>query len=421
MKFLTSLQQTLALLLFFAFAPEAFSQTCESCLQVRDPLVPLPSYDGSFERRVCYYCANSAPCCFVCKLPALKNSHRHDDKRLFCERDFREGIFEHGEMDRLAHQTMLDLNRAFFRFKMNFGVSNVTVSLVSSATLYDVMKRPFDPQNAGTVGLCVTRCFDADGKEVKFEERIKQPSDVTLRYEHQIYVANGFPENKLKAILAHELAHVWIHENLPVERAEMLDSDTVEGFCELVAYQMMENENAVHVRTSIRKNLYTVGQQNILIEVESGYGFNRILQWLYKGTNRRLQNADLVRQVSDAPLPIRRPPPAKPAAPIAAVATTNTAPIAAEVPMPAPVQPQPPARPTTVILKGIFFGKNRSALINDLTLGEGEEQQLRLAEGYLGVKCIEIKPASVILAVNGETKEYFVGRPAIPVVSGETK
>jgi hypothetical protein len=84
-------------------------------------------------------------------------------------------------------------------------------------------------------------------------------------------------------------------------------------------------------------------------------------------------------------------------------------------------QPQPASRPTTVILKGIFFGKNSSALINDLTLSEGEEQQLKLAEGFLGIKCLEIKQSSVILAVNGETKEFFVGRAPVDVVNGESK
>ncbi|MBA4147059.1 MAG: protein DA1 [Verrucomicrobia bacterium] len=418
-RYLPRLLKIVVLVLFLALSPRGFSDNiCESCRRDSRKVVSLSSYDGSFQRNICHHCIDNAPQCFVCMLPALKGSKTYDDNRLFCDRDFQAAIFAYEEMDRLAYQTTVDLNRAFWRFKMNFAISNVTVSLVSSATLYDLLELRFNPQQASIVGLTMTKCFDAEDKEIKLSERSKQPAGTQLRYQHDIYVANGFPEIKIKSTIAHELAHVWIHENLPFERANAIDRDTVEGFCELVAYQLMEHENAAHVRTSIRKNLYTVGQQNILIEVESGYGFNRILQWLYKGTNRRLQSADLIRQISDSPLP-KQTSAVKPAVPMVQPATqTNAQPseLVAEAP-----QPQPASRPTTVILKGIFFGKNSSALINDLTLSEGEEQQLKLAEGFLGIKCLEIKQSSVILAVNGETKEFFVGRAPVDVVNGESK
>ncbi|MFN7138572.1 MAG: ImmA/IrrE family metallo-endopeptidase [Limisphaerales bacterium] len=397
---------------FLVLATDLFAQSssdCESCLNKvkRDESDVLTSFDDSFKKRVCYSCMEYAPRCFVCKLPSARNSRFVEDKRLFCDRDLQSALFAYNEMDRLAHQTTLDLNRLFWRFNMNFAASNLTVSMVSSATLYDLLQEPFHPQRASTCGLTVTRCYDAEGNEVKFRERHKKPAGTPLRYEHEVYVASGFPLQKMRAILAHELAHVWLHENLPFERANNIDRHTEEAFCELVAYHLMDQENVVNVKAGIRKNLYTMGQQNILIEVESNHGFNRILEWFFKGTGRRLNNVDQVREINEA-----RETASKPAQPVPA-APAEAAHLAAP-PKPAPL-------PETVLLKGIFLGRHKSALVNNVTLSEGEEQMVRLATGLMPVKCVEIRPTSVILAVNGEAMEYFVGLPPKNIASGESK
>ena len=119
MKGLPKLWKTAVLILFLGVCPRLYSSVvCESCGSdvSSDQAAVLTAYDGSFQKNVCYYCIDYAPNCFACKLPAVKNVHLADDKRLFCDRDFKVAIFDYDEMDRLAFRTANDLNRTFWRF-----------------------------------------------------------------------------------------------------------------------------------------------------------------------------------------------------------------------------------------------------------------------------------------------------------------
>ncbi len=376
------------------------SGSCESCEESIVGTQVLTAYDGSFTKRVCADCNRYARRCWVCLLPSHIKSRSHDDGRLFCDRDFAAAIFEPSEMGRLTQPVTQGLERALWRFGMKFPVANVTVSLVSCASLYDLLKVPFDPESVGLVGLTKTTCYDDAGKEVKLDERHKQPVGAQLRYEHSIYLANGLPELRLQGVLAHELSHVWVHENLPFERLNGLDRDTVEGFCEFVAYQLMEQDASPHGKFAIRNNLYTMGQQTMLLEIDQGYGFDRILKWFQYGIGRRLQNADQIRQVVEKPAGQRVQ-----AAPNATASTNWGTNAAIQVDS----APPPILLSKEIVLKGVMFGKNKSALVNGLTFMVGDEQKVKLADGPVVVKCLEIKEASALLSVNGETKEFFVG------------
>ena len=62
--------------------------------------------------------------------------------------------------------------------------------------------------------------------------------------------------------------------------------------------------------------------------------------------------------------------------------------------------------PDFIVLKGISVLKDRKlAIINDRTVAEGEEFFLKTSGQPLKVKCLEIKDRSVIVVVNGATKE----------------
>ncbi len=68
-----------------------------------------------------------------------------------------------------------------------------------------------------------------------------------------------------------------------------------------------------------------------------------------------------------------------------------------------------PARavvPDSLLLKGISVLKERKlAIINYYTAAEGEEFPLKVNGQTVKVKCVEIKDRSVIVSVNGATKE----------------
>lgn len=70
------------------------------------------------------------------------------------------------------------------------------------------------------------------------------------------------------------------------------------------------------------------------------------------------------------------------------------------------VEPPKPMVPDNIVLKGISFFKDRKlAIINNYTLGEGEEFTLKGGAQPVRVKCVEIKEKSVIVSVGGATKE----------------
>ncbi len=65
-----------------------------------------------------------------------------------------------------------------------------------------------------------------------------------------------------------------------------------------------------------------------------------------------------------------------------------------------------PTVPADVVLKGIsVFQGRKLAIINNYTVGEGEEFLLKTRGRPILIKCVEIKEKSAVVSVNGATKE----------------
>jgi hypothetical protein len=69
--------------------------------------------------------------------------------------------------------------------------------------------------------------------------------------------------------------------------------------------------------------------------------------------------------------------------------------------------------PDFVVLKGVSLTNGRKlAIINDQTVGENEVFTLKRGVAKpLQVRCVEIKPQSVVVGVDGATKELFLRLP----------
>jgi len=98
----------------------------------------------------------------------------------------------------------------------------------------------------------------------------------------------------------------------------------------------------------------------------------------------------------------------------AAVGPSAAIPVAAR---PAPKAPEPelplyggapaapPAKFTDLVLKGISGTKDRRfALLNNQTLAAGDTAVVKLEDGSLKVRCLEIRERSVLVAVDGQTE-----------------
>jgi thioredoxin-related protein len=74
---------------------------------------------------------------------------------------------------------------------------------------------------------------------------------------------------------------------------------------------------------------------------------------------------------------------------------------------------QPPIRYTNLALKSISGAANRRfALLNDQTFSAGETLPVKLLDGKVNVRCVEVREGSVIIAVQGEkgTREIKLRR-----------
>jgi hypothetical protein len=193
------------------------------------------------------------------------------------------------------------------------------------------------------------------------------------------------------AVYAHEFTHAWMGENVSRERTGALDKNTLEGFCELIAYNYMQSRNETFEMANIRKNEYTHGKIDVLIAADEKYGFDAILEWLKSGDDGTLTMDALER--------------------VRAVSGRYVASSASPALYVAPTAMKATLLPDTLVLKGISGSdSHRFALINNATFEVMERGKVRLAQTNVMVRCLEIGTDSVTIQVDGsnETKQLFL-------------
>ena len=310
---------------------------------------------------VCEPCSKLTNRCAICKMPLLDSARKLEDGRFFCDRDFRAGIFDVNE----ARRVYEEVRREVAAILSGYGPlpdGNITVTLVNGLEIKKLQQTlPSEHGSKGTLGLTRT-------------ESVGQK-----RFQHRIHLLNGLPRNRLVAVCAHEYTHTWIHENVPPTRN--LEKDTVEGFCELIAYKVMVQRRDEQQKKIILENAYTRGQVDAFIEAEQQSRFHRVVSWLRTGTDESLSQTNKVQlsagREDDASEPIWTPPP-----------------------------PSVPTRvPDTLLLKGISgAAAHRFALINDATLTKNEEGKVRVGSTNVIVRCLDIRPSSVVIQVKGAAR-----------------
>ena len=357
------LPQFLAVLLMLAsirLAPAQPAMSCAVCGEaLKGPYHLLDSPALPEKKAICDVCIHLDSVCFVCSLPVKLNYRTLDDGRLLCEQDAKLAVFSQTEMQTIWEEVRRDLAGMFSGFGM--APKNFTLSLVDRNELAKAHKNQFSwHDKAMTMGLTCTR--------------IKNGTE----FEHTVYLLNGLNPARLAAVCGHEYAHAWLQEN--VSRQRQLDGDTVEGFCELVAYKLMEQRNEAVEKKVILANAYTHGQINALLQAEESFQFYRILQWLKMGVDERIDKSNLPGllklQKEPAPSLVWAPQPARAAA------------------------------PETLMLKGISgTAQRRFALINDCTLEKNEEAKVRIGKTNLMVRCLDISERSVVIQPRGSAEK----------------
>jgi len=315
--------------------------------------------------QICSDCATLSTVCFICGLPAKTGYTQLPDSRILCARDARTAVLDEAEARRIYRATKDSLDRLFSRF-MNFPDTNVTVAIVDRVHLQELFKF------AGHDYVCPNVWGYLETTTNK------------ARAQHKLSVLSGLPLASFQATIAHEYTHAWINENVSAKRRQNLNQDANEGFCELVAYRLMDSQNEEGQKRLIKLNAYTRGQIHLFIEAEQTYGMNDIVDWMKYGTDDRLVAGDL-RRVRDVELPRLG---ARAATNLAAYGLKST------------------SIPDTLVLRGISWVQPRPvAMINNRTLGVNEQGRVRIGKTNITFRCLAIRQDAVRIQIIGSGEE----------------
>ena len=324
---------------------------------------------------LCYDCATCPDECYICGLPVRANYTKLADGRFLCARDAKTAVLDEAKAKEICEEIRDILDRKFSRF-LTLPSTNVAVGLVDRVNLYDEL----------TVAGNDFECPDILGY---IHSRTNRNG-----LSHSISLMSALPLAEFKATCAHEYSHAWVFENVPSGRRKTLSREAHEGFCELVAYLLMDTLHEEEQMKRMLRNAYTRGQINLFVAAEKEYGFNDVLDWMRWGVSPRLKAADLG-DVRNVEMP----------RPKSSLATNAL--VYRQVQMPAPPQ---------LLLKGISSARNRPlALINDQTLAVGESAKVRVGTTNVLVRCLAIGPRSVRIQVadSGRETELFLAEEVI--------
>jgi len=344
---------------------------CYVCGKLLGPAVYTVTDKMTHEKVfVCYECATCPDECYICGLPVRANVTRLPDGRCLCARDARTAVLDETKAKETCEATRDTLDRMFSRF-LTLPSTNVAVALVDRVALYDqfsVMGNDFE-------------CPDILGY---IQSRTNQNC-----LSHSISLMSALPQAEFQATCAHEYAHAWVFENVPPERRKSLSRDAHEGFCELLAYLLMDSLHEEEQMKRMLRNSYTRGQVNLFIAAEKKYGLNDVLDWMRWGASSRLKAAD--------PEDIRNVEMPRPKSSSAANGLVYA-------------RTQSPA-PPVLLLKGISSATNQVlALINDQTFAVGECAKVRVGTTNVLVRCLAIgtRSARIQMVDSGKVSELYL-------------
>ena len=361
--------------------PALAQNICASCGKPIYGTVYLVTDKVTGEKKmVCGDCV-LLPRCFLCGLPANDTGLTLPDGRHLCVRDAKTAVLDAAEAQRICAGVDDDLDKLFSRFT-SFP-KNVDVSFIDRVDVdseFDTVGHTFESPDL--LGWMVTTTNDN-------------------HIQYKIGLLLGLPPANLKAVSAHELSHTWVRENLSPERHAQLGRDAEEGFCEMVAYLLMDSQNEDGMKKFILSNHYTRGQVQVFLAAEQKYGFNQILEWMQYGEASRLtpDNLDEVRNVKTPGQMVGRKPPAPAASrPSSGTTATVTAGNAAA---------RVAAGPATIQLQGILWGGNPMAVINGRSFFANDQFSVKVGTNSVSLRCLAIRQdsARVRNVSSGEEQE----------------
>lgn len=400
MQFLRTIFFIVVLTVCFVHAASAEDKdTCAFCGREIEKTVFIATDKVTGEKYlICSDCLK-LPRCSICGLPASEKGLKLADGRYFCVRDAQNLVLEISDARRICSQVENDLDRLFSRFTsfpicVDFSfmdqleVNSMSVTFGKSTNTFERSDllgfiradRPYDKD----FEQFITRASLRTGKPLSYYGGL-------VRY--KISLLTGRPLVEFKATCAHELAHAWVAENVPAKRKRIssdsffpefeqkriLGNDAEEGFCELVAYMLMDSKHEEAQKKIILENLYTHGQTASFIEAEKRYSFNDIMDWMQYGETAQLEVGHLD-EIRNVEMPAKNP--VADSKPVAANFIT------ADTKLPA-------SAPATIKLQGIIWGNRPAATINGRSFFANDQFSVKIGATNAFIRCLEIQKNSV--------------------------
>ena len=360
-----------SLLCAMAFSSRATDTICDICGKVIvGKYYHMEDRAVGGEKNVCRDCADLEDRCFACGLPVKNDYKTLADGRNLCARDAAEAIESKEQYEQICEAVHDELNHQLWRFLTL--PDKVQVAMVDKFRLQNLFRTP------GYERACIS-VFGATQSH-------PLPGG---KYVHLVSILSYLKKPRLMAVCAHEYTHTWLNETLRPERKAILDPKAEEGFCELVAYKYMDSLHEAFEMETIKNSDYTKGQISLMLEAESLYGFNTIIDWMKSGEDPRLEKGQLDR--------VRA---------LNSNSGSHAVASAGWLPVPVSVAVAPPPGPDHLVLKGISgVGSHRLAIINDQTFEAMERGQVRVAQTNVRIRCLEIRATSVIVEAEGQPKQ----------------
>jgi len=311
------------------------------------------------KRGICETCAQIKEACSICYLPVKQRFKDLKDGRFLCEQDAKTAVLTIETAETLFESVKRGIITTFARNgRLPEDIKLFLVDRPNMETVRRVQRFPHPIHS--TVGLTRTRA--------------KSENEFT----HEIYILDGLRPSHFTAVAAHEYTHAWMQENVSTDR--MLDTDAVEGFCELIAYRLMEQRKEPIEMSLILSNDYTRGQIHTFLNIDPSRLYETV-RWIRFGTDQKLEATNisrvfvLARQETAAPPAWSIPPP---------VITRG---------------------PDTLKLRSISGpAAKRLAMINNQTFAVNEQGKVRVGDSNVLVRCVEILDASVVIQVEGSSE-----------------
>lgn len=194
---------------------------------------------GYKKKFLCHKCAK-LPKCFSCYQPA--DSAKFNDGRFICKKCHRTAISDPDKIKKIANEV-----RTLMKDKLGLGTDHkIEYQVVSS----DELSKKTEHQHQGLeLGLYrFEQVIEKTTTTRSFMGKTEKTSREVIKSEtHTVYFLYGIPENKLREVAAHELAHDWMQEFYP----EITDLKTKEGWAEFVASKV----NIIYGRGEMNKRM----------------------------------------------------------------------------------------------------------------------------------------------------------------------